>query len=257
MCVETHRGVTWVLYPRLLCHKQERYMHGWTELRHQLLQKWRRTCALKHYVHDLASKFYGGRHTYIHLPAVLLSLCTTSFLVTDQVGTDGWRHAVAAISLLATVLGSANTVLRYGDLRNKHRASAEAYECIELEIADVLAKPHMDRDSATTYIMSVRNRLQNLIRASPSVPDTILDRYARDVSQQVSTLPPAGGAGPPAAAAAVLPRPPGGSMRDLEVGVAGGRSRALPLQRDDPALTPLEDTGLSAIEEALKLKEGR
>jgi len=46
-------------------------------------------------------------------------------------------------------------------------------------------------------------------------------------------------------------------MRDLEVGVAGGRSRALPLQRDDPALTPLEDTGLSAIEEALKLKEGR
>lgn len=161
--------------------------NGWSEKRESLLVDWKRKSQLKSFVHDLTSKRYAHYSKYIEIPMLLTSIATTSLVVFTR---SEQQYAVMGVSIASTMLSGLNSLLRFGDLRDSHDNISRGYADIVLDISDILSRPTEERGNALEYIKVIRSRLQQLNSTSPSIPNDIMDKYTRDIKNQISQMVP-------------------------------------------------------------------
>lgn len=164
-------------------------MSGWNEERTTLLKKWTRQCSVKAHVHDLSAKRYSTYTKVIDLPVVVLSVITTSsLLIGIGNSSEEAQYAIASVSLLGTVLSAASSFLSLGKRRDAHRQSSITYSSIALDVSEMLSRPVEERDVPQGYISNIRKRIEQLDSTSPLIPQTIADRYIRNVTNHIDDL---------------------------------------------------------------------
>jgi hypothetical protein len=168
----------------------------WDDRVEHLYQAWLRRVAAAESGHRRMSGQMWRRYLALGIPVVVLTTIvgTSVFasLATNENGDPATsirvRVIVGTVSLLAAVLSSLQTFLRYSVRSEGHRIAAMRYEALRRDMAKNLALPPIARGDPVRELDSVRQRLDRYAKESP----TIGERQWRQLEQQfhLSRVPP-------------------------------------------------------------------
>jgi hypothetical protein len=146
----------------------------WTEAVLSLLREWEERASVSQDAHYVRATRLGRYNLLFGIPVVVLTaIVGTSVFATlqEQVAT-GWQIAVGAVSVLAGVLASLQTFLRFQERAEKHRAAAELWSAIRREIDQMLAlHPEYlaERTDPKAYLDQLRGRMGEVSSQSPAI----------------------------------------------------------------------------------------
>jgi hypothetical protein len=177
----------------------------WTEAVLSLLGDWQRRAAVSQDAHYVRATRLTKFNVWFGVPVVALTTFVgTSVFATlqEDVRTD-LRILVGSVSVLAAVLASLQTFLRFQERAEKHRAAAELWSAIRREIDEMLAL-HPDylaeQSDPKAYLDELRNRMDQVSAQSPEIGDRDWSKADsklgdRKVEPQIAPRQPGGGDG--------------------------------------------------------------
>jgi hypothetical protein len=146
----------------------------WTVNVLKLLEDWDKRATASSEAHYALAGRLAGRNIQLGVPVVVLTtIIGTSVFATLQkeVGT-GWRLAIGVVSVLAAVLASVQTFLRFAERAEQHRAAAENWAAIRREIAQKRAL-HPEylaaRGDPQKYLDGLRRQIDQVSAQSPEM----------------------------------------------------------------------------------------
>ena len=156
-----------------------------------LYASWHRRVAAAEYGHRLMSDRMRNRHLALGIPVVVLTTVVgTSVFASLQDANVPTAVAIAVgcLSLLAAVLSSVQTFMRYSLRSDGHRVAAIRYETLRRDMAEVLAMPRASRADPARELDSVRARLDRYAKESPLIGQRLWEDLA--VKFKLSKVPP-------------------------------------------------------------------
>jgi hypothetical protein len=146
----------------------------WTDRVLELLADWGERATRSSEAHyDLASRLAQANVRFGVPVVILTSFVGTSVFATIGRTVDLWlRIAVGMISVVAAVLASLQTFLRYGERAEKHRSAAEHWASIRREIDEMLALHPTylaSRGDPQQYLDDLRRRMDEIAQQSPEM----------------------------------------------------------------------------------------
>jgi conflict system pore-forming effector with SLATT domain len=115
----------------------------WSKAVVDRLLDWERRSAAAAEVHFQTAEYLGRWNLFLGIPVVVLSaIVGTGVFATLQRDVNiGIRIAAGVTSVIAAVLASVQTFLRFGARAEQHRVAAERWSAIRREIEKALALP--------------------------------------------------------------------------------------------------------------------
>ncbi len=163
----------------------------WDDDVERLFEAWLRRVAAAEAGHRRDSDQLRRGSLMLGVPVVVLTtIAGTSVFASLQNGNvpTGVRVFIGTISILAAVLSSLQTFLRFGMRAEGHRIAAFRYETLRREITQVLALPRASRPQPVRELDSVRQRLDRYAKESPTIGER---RWAKLERQfHLSKVPP-------------------------------------------------------------------
>jgi hypothetical protein len=163
----------------------------WDDDVERLFEAWLRRVAAAEAGHRQESERMRRGSLMLGVPVVVLTtIVGTSVFASLQNGhvPATARILVGSISILAAVLSSLQTFLRFGMRAESHRIAAFRYETLRRDMTQMLALPRTSRPDAVHQLDSVRLRLDRYAKESPTIDER---RWARLERQfHLSKVPP-------------------------------------------------------------------
>jgi hypothetical protein len=151
----------------------------WTPKIEQLLQDWRNRvyAAQAAYYHE--AERLRRRQYQLGIPTVIVSslVGTAVFADLDKVTTLRW--IVGSVSILAAVLASLQTFLKFGENATLHGVAADWFAAIRREIEETLALPVDLRGNPKACLDAIRQEINKAGQKSPELRETLWSRIAR------------------------------------------------------------------------------
>ncbi|TML58078.1 MAG: SLATT domain-containing protein [Actinobacteria bacterium] len=146
----------------------------WTPAVLELLKDWRARAATTSSQHYRLASSLARLNIRFGIPVVVLTTFVgTSVFATLQTDVHvGLRIGLGLISVLAAVLASLQTFLRFGERAEKHRASAELWAALRREIDEMLALHPTylaSRGDPKQYLDDLRRRMDEIAQQSPEL----------------------------------------------------------------------------------------
>ena len=140
-----------------------------------LLARWQRNCQRSSIGNYDAANIYTRRNYFLGIPAALLSAIvgTSVFAALGKQVDTKIQITVGGISVLAAVLGSLQTFLKWGELASKHRAAAAEYNALKRFIDQILARQSNEDPIDETEMDKIRIQMDTLARDTPELPAKI------------------------------------------------------------------------------------
>src|SRR5262245_37811152 len=172
----------------------------WSPSVEDLYESWHRRVAAAEHGHRIMADRMRRRHLLIGIPVVILTtlIGTSAFASISRaqgnsitflnVDPDIVLVIVGSISVLAAVLSSLQTFLRYATRAEGHRIAALRYETLRRDIATTLALPRKARGSPDRDLDNVRGRMDRYAKESPTIGERMWGRLAIEFG--LSTVPP-------------------------------------------------------------------
>jgi hypothetical protein len=163
----------------------------WNDEVEHLYSSWHRRVAAAEYGHRLMSDRMRTRHLALGIPVVVLTtIVGTSVFASLQRASVPTAIAavVGSLSLLAAVLSSLQTFMRYALRSDGHRIAAIRYETLRRDMAEVLAMPREVRADPARELDSVRGRLDRYAKESPLIGQRLWEELAAKF--HLSKVPP-------------------------------------------------------------------
>ena len=164
---------------------------AWDDEVEELIRTWHRRVAAAEAGHRVMADRMRRRYLMLGVPVVVLTTVvgTSVFAsIQDQKVPTGVRVVVGSVSILAAVISSLQTFLRYGMRAEGHRVAAIRYETLRRDMAAVLAIPRASRTDPLRQLDSVRNRMDRYAKESPTIGEREWDRLERKF--HLSKVPP-------------------------------------------------------------------
>lgn len=171
----------------------------WDDALESLYESWHRRVAAAEHGHRLMADRLRRRYFMLGIPVVVLTtLVGTSAFASLQDSSDTSSALgldpdtvlliVGSISVLAAVLSSLQTFLRYATRAEGHRIAALRYETLRRDMAETLALPRASRSSPERVLDGARTRMDKYAKESP----TIGERSWMHLSKRfhLATVPP-------------------------------------------------------------------
>jgi hypothetical protein len=144
---------------------------AWTPRVRRLLQDWEERADAAATTHYAAANRLTSRNYQLGIPVVALTTVvgTSVFAsIAEDVNTR-LRLVVGTFSVLAAVLASLQTFLRYAERAEEHRVAGDNWSAIRREINEMLAL-QATRGDAKTDLDDVRKRMDEVSKESPEMP---------------------------------------------------------------------------------------
>jgi len=145
----------------------------------QRLFDWECRCAAAEEVHFDVAEELSRRNLFLGIPVVVLSAIvgTSLFASVSGDGVDVWiRIAAGTVSLIAGVLASIQTFLRFGARAEQHRVAAERWAAVKREIEKVRALPAEQVGDANELLDDIKTRMDQAADKAPAMPKRRWDR---------------------------------------------------------------------------------
>ena len=142
----------------------------WTDRVLSLLRDWQRRAAISQEAHYARATRLADFNIWFGVPVVALAtfVGTSVFATLQEDVAIELRIVVGSISVLAAVLASLQTFLRFQERAEKHRASAELWAALRREIDEMLAlHPEYlaERSDPKEYLDDLRRRMDEARRS--------------------------------------------------------------------------------------------
>jgi hypothetical protein len=145
----------------------------WSKAVVDRLRDWERRAAAAAEVHFQAAEGLSRWNLFLGIPVVVLSAIvgTSVFAtLTDDVNV-GLRIAAGTVSVIAAVLASVQTFLRFGARAEQHRVAAERWSAIRREIEKVRALSAEQVGDLKQLLDDVKARMDEAADKAPAMPD--------------------------------------------------------------------------------------
>jgi hypothetical protein len=163
----------------------------WDDELEELFRSWHRRVAAAEAGHRVMADRMRRRYLMLGVPVVILTtIVGTSVFASIQDATVAtWiRIVVGSVSILAAVISSLQTFLRYGMRAEGHRVAAIRYETLRRDMAAVLAIPRASRTEPVRQLDGVRSRMDRYAKESPTIGEREWNRQERRF--HLSKVPP-------------------------------------------------------------------
>jgi hypothetical protein len=172
----------------------------WNDSIEDLYDSWYRRVAAAEHGHRVMADRMRRRHLLLGIPVVVLSTLvgTSAFASISKahgdsitflgVDPDAILIIVGTISVLAAVLSSLQTFLRYATRAEGHRIAALRYETLRRDMATTLALPREVRGQPDRALDSVRGRMDRYAKESPTIGERTWVKLAGQFG--LSAVPP-------------------------------------------------------------------
>jgi hypothetical protein len=172
----------------------------WDDALEDLYGSWHRRVAAAERGHRLMADRLRRRHLLIGIPVVVLTTLvgTSAFaslnsaqsdsITTRGVDSDVALLLVGTISVIAAVLSSLQTFLRYATRAEAHRIAALRYETLRREMAKELTIPREARGDPDRDLDSARQRMDRYSKESPNIGERQWNKLAAEF--HLATVPP-------------------------------------------------------------------
>jgi len=168
----------------------------WTPRVLDLLHDWCRRADASAETHYAMANRLSSSNIVLGVPVVVLTtfVGTSVFATLQENVATGLRIVVGVVSVLAAVLASLQTFLRFGERAEKHRVAAEKWAAIRREITEMLALHPTylaSRGDPKDYLDKLRTRMDEVSTQSPEMPDRRWGRTLAVKQEAASARPPA------------------------------------------------------------------
>jgi len=172
----------------------------WDESIEDLYDSWYRRVAAAEHGHRLMADRMRRRHLLLGIPVVIFTTLvgTSAFAAISKAQGDSIQHVgfdpdkvlflVGTISVLAAILSSLQTFLRYATRAEGHRIAALRYETLRRDMATTLALPRDARGAPDRSLDSVRNRMDRYAKESPTIGEREWEKISGSFG--LSAVPP-------------------------------------------------------------------
>jgi hypothetical protein len=145
----------------------------WSKAVVDRLRDWERRAAAAAEVHFQIAENLSRWNVFLGIPVVVLSAVVgTSVFATLGNNVDiGLRIAAGSVSVIAAVLASVQTFLRFGARAEQHRVAAERWSAIRREIEKACSLPAELVGDQKKLLDDVQARMDEAAEKSPAMPD--------------------------------------------------------------------------------------
>jgi hypothetical protein len=166
----------------------------WTERVLSLLRDWQRRAAISQEAHYARATRLADYNIWFGVPVVALAtfVGTSVFATLQEDVRIELRILVGSVSVLAAVLASLQTFLRFQERAEKHRASAELWAAIRREIDQMLAlHPEYlaEKSDPKEYLDDLRRRMDEVSAQSLEIGERDLERARQRLAGDAGALP--------------------------------------------------------------------
>jgi len=137
------------------------------------LRDWERRAAAAAEVHFQVAEGLSRSNIYLGIPVVVLSAIvgTGVFATLSEDVNTGIKIAAGTISVIAAVLASIQTFLRFGERAEQHRVAAERFSAIRREIEKVCALAPEYAGDPKQVLDEVKTQMDEAADKAPPMPD--------------------------------------------------------------------------------------
>ena len=161
----------------------------WTPKMDQLLREWRnRVYAAQAGYYEMAERL-RRRNYWLGIPVVIVSSMVGTAVFADWGNDATYKWWVGSVSILAAVLASLQTFLKFGENANLHGVAADWFAAIRRDIEEIQALPPHLRGNPKTCLDAIRHEINRAGQKSPELSEALWRRMARRFS--VEEPPPA------------------------------------------------------------------
>ena len=154
----------------------------WSDEIEELLSEWGEIAMCYAYLHNFSQRKYKKKYHHLQIPIIVLSTLTgtANFAADSYVPTDfkqGFSAGIGTLNILAGIMGTLMSFLRYSEIYEGHRISALAWSKlgraieIELSLHDKKRKPCRD------FLKVCRSEYDNLLESSPNIDLDIISMF--------------------------------------------------------------------------------
>src|SRR5947209_14064163 len=145
----------------------------WSKAVLERLRDWESRAAAAAEVHFQTSEYLSRWNIFLGIPVVALSAIvgTATFATLAHDVNVGIRIAAGTLSVIAAVLASVQTFLRFGARAEQHRVAAERWSAIRREIEKALALSAAPAGDAKQLLDEVQARMDEAAEKAPPMPD--------------------------------------------------------------------------------------
>lgn len=157
----------------------------WNDQHEELAKKWKDRCEQYSKLHNLAGKYYEKLNTIISLPTKLLLtlIATIEFSQLSQVDQSTWSfYFNGFLAILTLLIQQARDYLGWNMRVTKHFNVANSFEKLATGIEVELCNTFDKRINVKAFMRYCKTNLQNLKENSPSIPDSVLEKYLKDMT---------------------------------------------------------------------------
>ena len=148
---------------------------AWTPQIEQLLRDWhKRVYAAQTAYYEVAERF-SRRNYQLGIPVVIVSSLVGTAVFSDW----GNKWVVGSISILAAVMASLQTFLKFGENASLHGAAADWFAAIRRDIEETLALSPEMRGRPKACLDSIRQEMNKAGQKSPELSEHLWRNKAR------------------------------------------------------------------------------
>jgi hypothetical protein len=152
---------------------------AWTPTIEELLQDWRkRAYAAQASYYEVAER-HRRRNYQLGVPVVIVSSLVGTAIFADWGTEPGYKWWVGSVSILAAVLASLQTFLKFGENATLHGAAADWFAAIRRDIEELLALPPHLRGHPKQCLDSIRQEMNKAGQKSPELSERLWKKVAR------------------------------------------------------------------------------
>jgi len=177
---------------------------AWTPKVEELLQEWRkRVYAAQTAYYEMAERL-ARRNYQLGIPVVIVTSLVGTAVFADW-SKGSYKLWVGSVSILAAVLASLQTFLKFGENATLHGAAADWFAAIRRDIEELLALPPELRGDPKNCLDKIRQEMNKAGQKSPELSESLWRKTARRFGveeppgalRQSSRARGAGGSGEP------------------------------------------------------------
>lgn len=148
-----------------------------------LLTDWFRRVRESQYIHYECGVWFGSLNYLLGIPAIILSTAvgTAVFASLETSVTGTQKILIGLISIVAAVLASLQTFLRFSERAEAHRSTGSGYGAIRRSLEYLKTFPPSDEDGLKRVFNEVKEQMDALAKEAPEVPSRMKKKLDNEV----------------------------------------------------------------------------
>lgn len=162
----------------------KKFLNGWTKELEDLIAEWADKALVYRWLHETTSEQYKKSDSFLIIPVIILSTLTGtanfgmgSFFGDNEKGQRYAQLGIGGVSIIAGIMTTLANYYSFSKRAETHRTSAVSWGKFN-RLMSIELRVHPDeRMDSKSFLKMFRVELDRLVEQSPSIPDSVIEKF--------------------------------------------------------------------------------